>query len=101
MSPIRDIDPTMTYRDECQQPQREGESWLAETYSREPTALDDLRSVLVGITSELTGVCLAADGEVVRRIGALVIEGRTLIAQLEAEGEDVIECKCATRGANE
>ena len=55
--------------------------------------LEELREVLLGIYSEVGNMSISSDGEVRRRISALVIEGRELIGELEAEGE-VKECKC-------
>jgi len=89
-------DPTPTYAREDRNAARSAE-WPTEAYTTKGqntmTTLDELRETLIQITSELAGLNIATDGEVARRIGALVVEGRELIRQLEAEGE-VSECKC-------
>jgi hypothetical protein len=56
------------------------------------TALEELAEVLVGISTEVGNLSIRSDGEVRRRISALVIEGRVLIQQLEVEAE-VSECR--------
>jgi hypothetical protein len=69
------------------------------------STLSDLRDVLASIYSEVGNLSISSDGEVIgnlsissdgevrRRISALVIEGRELIGELEAEDE-VKECRC-------
>jgi len=58
------------------------------------TTLDELREVLVGITSELSAINISTDGEIVRRIGGLICEARELIQQIETEME-VEPCRCS------
>lgn len=85
-------DPTPVFKNEARHAARFDERYSISTQEKPMTTLDELREVLVGITSELAGVNISTDGEIVRRIGSLIVEARELIGQIEVESE-VRECQ--------
>ena len=90
-------DPTPVFETEGVHAARFEEQYAIKAQQETSAPLYKLRTTLIQITSALAGVSLAADGEVVRQIGALVCEARALITQLEEDEDEMNECK--SRGA--
>jgi len=85
-------DPTPCYATEASHAARFDEAYGI----REPETgvpLYRLRSTLIRISSALASLNVSTDNGIVRELGALIVEARELITQLETEDEEQ-ECQC-------